>query len=139
MLAVVSCAVTLNHCLVNSKAGRQIPEGWGIDDQGAITTDPNKVLVGGALPALQAAGRLSPDELPLLRHLHQVLTRINAAALAAGALQPRQAFPYAFNSGADFILVGMFDWQIEEDAKLARRVVGIVASTGSKRTRPWFS
>jgi hypothetical protein len=59
--------------------------------------------------------------------------------LAAGAIQPRAAFPYAFNSGADFILVGMFDWQIEEDAKLARRVVAAVTSPDSKRTRPWYS
>ncbi|HOX55828.1 MAG TPA: hypothetical protein P5205_03890 [Candidatus Paceibacterota bacterium] len=58
--------------------------------------------------------------------------------LAAGAIPPRAAFPYAFNSGADFILVGMFDWQIEEDAKLARRVVAIAANADSKRTRPWF-
>jgi hypothetical protein len=57
--------------------------------------------------------------------------------LAAGALQPRAAFPYAFNSGADFILVGMFDWQIEEDAKLANRVLAVVAGPNSKRTRPW--
>jgi hypothetical protein len=59
--------------------------------------------------------------------------------LAAGAIQPRAAFPYAFNSGADFILVGMFDWQVEEDAKLARRVVEAVTGPSSKRTRPWFS
>lgn len=59
--------------------------------------------------------------------------------LAAGAIAPRAAFPYAFNSGADFILVGMFDWQIEEDAKLARRVIGAATSPDSKRTRPWFS
>lgn len=59
--------------------------------------------------------------------------------LAAGAIPPRAAFPYAFNSGADFILVGMFDWQIEENAKLARRVVTITASAAdSKRTRPWY-
>ena len=58
--------------------------------------------------------------------------------LAAGALQPRAAFPYAFNGGADFILVGMFDWQVEEDAKLARRVFNIVSGPNSKRTRPWF-
>jgi hypothetical protein len=58
--------------------------------------------------------------------------------LAAGAIPPRAAFPYAFNSGADFILVGMFDWQIEEDAKLARRVVAAVTSADSKRTRPWY-
>ena len=57
--------------------------------------------------------------------------------LAAGALPPRAAFPHAFNSGADFILVGMFDWQIEEDAKLARRVLGVVCGPNSKRTRPW--
>jgi hypothetical protein len=59
--------------------------------------------------------------------------------LAAGAIPPRAGFPYAFNSGADFILVGMFDWQIEEDAKLARRVVAAVTSPATKRTRPWFS
>jgi hypothetical protein len=59
--------------------------------------------------------------------------------LAAGAIAPRAAFPYAFNNGADFILVGMFDWQIEEDAKLARRVVAAASGPSSKRTRPWFS
>jgi hypothetical protein len=57
--------------------------------------------------------------------------------LAAGAIQPRAAFPFAFNSGADFILVGMFDWQIEENAKLARRVLGVVSGPNSRRTRPW--
>jgi len=58
--------------------------------------------------------------------------------LAAGAIHPRVGFPYAFNHGADFILVGMFDWQIEEDAKLARRVVAAVSASSSKRTRPWY-
>jgi hypothetical protein len=57
--------------------------------------------------------------------------------LAAGAIQPRAAFPHAFNGGADFVLVGMFDWQIEENVKLARRVLGVVCGSNSKRTRPW--
>lgn len=57
--------------------------------------------------------------------------------LAAGAIQPRAAFPYSFNNGADFILVGMFDWQVEEDIRLANRVLGIVTSSDSKRTRAW--
>lgn len=58
--------------------------------------------------------------------------------LAAGAVQPRAAFPYALNNGADFILVGMFDWQVDENAKLARRVLGVVMGPNSKRTRPWY-
>jgi hypothetical protein len=58
--------------------------------------------------------------------------------LAAGAIPPRAGFPYAFNSGADFILVGTFDWQIAENANLARRVVKIVSGPASKRTRPWY-
>jgi hypothetical protein len=57
--------------------------------------------------------------------------------LAAGGIQPRAAFPYAFNAGADFALVGMFDWQIEEDVKLARHVLGVVRGLNSKRTRQW--
>ena len=58
--------------------------------------------------------------------------------LAAGAIRPEAAFPFAFVNGADFILVGMFDWQVGEDAALARRVIRIVSRPGSKRTRPWY-
>lgn len=58
--------------------------------------------------------------------------------LAAGAIHPRTAFPYAFKNGADFLLVGMFDWQIEEDAKLAKRVHSILTGSNSRRSRPWF-
>lgn len=57
--------------------------------------------------------------------------------LAAGAIAPRAGFPFAVNAGADFILVGMFDWQVEENAKLAQRVFRVAASPNSKRTRPW--
>jgi hypothetical protein len=57
--------------------------------------------------------------------------------LAAGAIHPRTAFPYAVTKGADFILVGMFDWQVEDDAKLARRVFTLLSSPTSKRARSW--
>src|SRR3974377_1945412 len=46
--------------------------------------------------------------------------------LAAGGRPPGAAFPHAFNSGADFILVGMFDWQVADNAKLAKRVINVV-------------
>ena len=58
--------------------------------------------------------------------------------LAAGAIPPRTAFPHAINSGADFILVGMFDWQIEENAKLAKRVIEATTRSTTSRTRPWY-
>jgi hypothetical protein len=58
--------------------------------------------------------------------------------LAAGAIQPRAAFPHALNGGADFILVGMFDWQVEDNVKLARRVFKVASGPNSKRTRPWY-
>jgi hypothetical protein len=53
--------------------------------------------------------------------------------LAAGAIHPSKAFPHAFNNGADFIAVGMFDFQVEENCRLAR---GAIAGA-QKRERPW--
>jgi hypothetical protein len=53
--------------------------------------------------------------------------------LAAGAIPPQMAFHHAFRKGADFILVGMFDFQIEQDAKLAISAVRACQS----RKRPW--
>jgi hypothetical protein len=55
--------------------------------------------------------------------------------LAAGAIYPRQAFPYAFKSGADFIAVGMFDFQVKENCDLAARVV----RQTQQRQRPWMA
>jgi uncharacterized membrane protein YphA (DoxX/SURF4 family) len=53
--------------------------------------------------------------------------------LAAGAINPREGFPYAFANGADFICVGMYDFQLVEDANLASWVL----KRGVKRSRPW--
>jgi len=53
--------------------------------------------------------------------------------MAAGAIPPPSAFRYAFENGADFVLAGMFDFEIEEDAKTAMGIVSAVAG----RTRPW--
>jgi len=53
--------------------------------------------------------------------------------LAAGALHPRQAFKFAFEGGADFICVGMFDFQVRENAILAQQTL----SGKLNRQRPW--
>jgi len=39
--------------------------------------------------------------------------------LAAGAIRPEEAFPYAIKNGADFICVGMYDFQVVEDVNIA--------------------
>ena len=53
--------------------------------------------------------------------------------MAAGAIRPQEAFNFAFASGADFICIGMFDWQIEQDVELARQAV----AAAKNRKRPW--
>ena len=55
--------------------------------------------------------------------------------LGAGAISPEEGFQYAFENGADFICVGMFDFQVKEDAALAARIL----SGELKRERPWRS
>lgn len=50
--------------------------------------------------------------------------------LGAGAIHPREGFQYAFNNGADFVCAGMFDFQIAEDAALARLALDKAKSRG---------
>jgi hypothetical protein len=54
--------------------------------------------------------------------------------MAAGAIPPSDAFQYAFDSGADHILVGMFDFEIAEDVATVKSCLA-----NAKRTRPWRS
>lgn len=56
--------------------------------------------------------------------------------LAAGAIHPEVGFPYAFKAGADFICVGMYDFQIVEDVNLACEVLAD-ESVHAERRRPW--
>jgi hypothetical protein len=54
--------------------------------------------------------------------------------MAAGAITPRIAFPHAYRYGADFVIAGMFDFQIETDVKIA---IESLQKVGSTRKRPW--
>jgi hypothetical protein len=53
--------------------------------------------------------------------------------LAVGVVPPAEAFKFAFNNGADFICVGMFEWQLVEDVNIALDAV----KGAAKRPRPW--
>jgi hypothetical protein len=53
--------------------------------------------------------------------------------LGAGAIHPREGFQYAFQHGADFLCVGMFDFQVAEDVELAR----LALEKSYSRNRAW--
>ncbi len=53
--------------------------------------------------------------------------------LGAGVIHPNAGFRHAFEGGADFICVGMFDFQIVEDVNIACSVL----NGDLNRSRPW--
>jgi hypothetical protein len=55
--------------------------------------------------------------------------------LAAGALKPQEGFRYAFESGADFVCAGMYDFQLVDDVNIACDIL----ADELKRERPWMA
>lgn len=54
--------------------------------------------------------------------------------LAAGAIEPKDGFKWAFENGADFICVGMFDFQIIRDVNICLDILNNL----NTRQRQWF-
>lgn len=55
--------------------------------------------------------------------------------LAAGAITPAEGFEYALANGADFVCVGMYDFQIVDDVNIFLSVL----QKDLKRTRAWMA
>lgn len=53
--------------------------------------------------------------------------------LAAGAIEPKDGFQWAYDNGADFICVGMFDFQVVSNVNIA-----IDCLKKTQRTREWY-
>jgi len=54
--------------------------------------------------------------------------------LAAGAIKPEVGLKYAFENGADFVCLGMYDFQIVEDVNIALNAL----EKAKVRQRPWM-
>jgi hypothetical protein len=55
--------------------------------------------------------------------------------MAAGAIPPKSAFQYVLEGGADFVLAGMFDYEIEENVRTLKELL----AANPKRDRPWLA
>jgi hypothetical protein len=56
--------------------------------------------------------------------------------MAAGAIPPKNALEYTFSNGADFVIFGMFDYEIDEDTRLLNEVLNM--DKVKNRSRKWF-
>jgi len=54
--------------------------------------------------------------------------------LAAGAIDPMDGLKSAFAGGADFVCLGMFDFQVEEDVMLTCKAI----AESKNRKRHWY-
>ena len=54
--------------------------------------------------------------------------------MAAGAIKPADGFRYAFENGADFTCVGMFDFQVIDNANIVQDTI----NSNLKRERKWY-
>lgn len=86
----------------------------------------------GPVPRKDSVWSETPEE--TIEFMKKVKTPwIGYKILGAGAIHPVEGFKYAFENGADFICVGMFDFQIDEDVEFAKKALAATA----KRSRPW--
>lgn len=76
------------------------------------------------------------DPLETIRQMSEIdRPWIAYKVLAAGAIHPRAGFRFAFRNGADFALVGMFDFQVAENVAVATQVL----SENLERQRDWMA
>jgi len=61
---------------------------------------------------------------------------IGFKVLSAGVIDPMEGFRFAFENGADFICVGMYDFQIVDDVNITLDILN--SDSVKNRKRPWL-
>ena len=115
---------TMHHDQYWSANPREFREEFGVDGQYFLDHNKYHDNIFDLFPE-QTVDFFKDSDVPLF----------GFKVLAGGAIQPEDGFRYAFENGADFICVGMFDFQVIEDVNL---VVEILHGE-LNRERPWFS
>ena len=109
VLDMATSIVPIGRVTVYDKAGKPIPAGWGIDKEGAVTTNPSDVLKGGALMPLGGIDLMRGYKGYGLGLLVDIFSGVlSGAAFAANVAHP--------SSGGQFANVGHFFAAIRIDA-----------------------
>jgi len=88
----------------------------------------------GPMPRKDSVWAETPEE--TIKFMQNVKTPwIAYKVLGAGAIHPKEGFKYALENGADFMCVGMFDFQVARDADIALSLL----NGNLKRQRPWYA
>jgi len=96
------------------------------------TFNSKRYWSAGPMPRHDSVWEETPEETKaLMEEVEQPWVAYKV--LGAGAIHPREGFPSAFQNGADFLCVGMFDFQVAEDVELAR----LALEKSRSRGRPW--
>jgi hypothetical protein len=96
------------------------------------TFNSKRYWSAGPMPRLDSVWEETPEETAaFMRKVNRPW--IAYKVLGAGAIHPNDGFQYAFELGADFICVGMFDFQVAQDASIAAKVL----DKTKERVRPW--
>lgn len=100
-----------------------------------ILAEQQKIDVDFYFKTFNSAGYESQgvrDVAALMKTIHKPWVAFKV--LGAGRVQPKEGFDLAFKSGADFVNVGMYDFQVGENVGLVREA----AQSSKERDRVWM-